>query len=72
MASTASVKRALDDAIELLEEMKDMLETEEPLAFLEAAVDVRHNLDRALVEALGSVLRGAPGAEEEDEDEDDD
>ncbi len=70
MASTDSIKRALDDAIELLEEMKDMLETEEPLAFLEAAVDVRHNLDRALVEALGSVLRGTPSAEEEDEDDD--
>ncbi len=55
-------QEALESAIDNLHEMKQMLGAvplDSPQAFLEAAADVRHYLDRAVQDALAPELHSA-------------
>lgn len=55
--------QALDQAIELIQEMKEILtdgDSDAPLAFLEAAQDVQDRLNRAVLIAISPLLQSTP------------
>lgn len=60
------ITERLDSAIEVIEEMKEMIlngDEDAPLAFLEAAQEVQDHMGWVLHTALLPILRGGQGSE---------